>query len=145
MRIYVFFLVLAIVVPKINGSNINTQRKLEEATPDDLSNKCGGCPCNSPCVQVPPPSPPSPPPPSPPPPAPKPPSINCPPPPPPPTCSSCNNNPSVPTPPSQPIYLTGPPGNLYPVDAYYNKAGQEYSVGLPLLIGYILQGLLVLL
>ncbi|GAA0158094.1 hypothetical protein LIER_43426 [Lithospermum erythrorhizon] len=72
MRIYVFFLVLAIVVPKINGSNINTQRKLEEATPDDLSNKCGGCPCNSPCVQVPPPSPPSPPPPSPPPLAPKP-------------------------------------------------------------------------
>lgn len=64
--------------------------------------KCTACSaCNNPCNQRPPPPPPSPPPP----PAPKTPSKNyCPPPPPP------------------FIYITGPPGNLYPFDPYYNSA-----------------------
>ncbi|GAA0184330.1 hypothetical protein LIER_31618 [Lithospermum erythrorhizon] len=75
-----------------------------------------GCTYNNPCVQAPPPPPPR----SPPPPTPKPPSNNCPLPP----SGGSNNYPSVPTPPSQYIYMNGPPGNnIYPVDPYYTKNG----------------------
>ncbi|KAG9136430.1 hypothetical protein Leryth_023358 [Lithospermum erythrorhizon] len=125
-----FLIVLAIIKP-INGLN---SRKLEdETTPPGFENKCGGCPCNSPCVQSPPPPPP--PTPSPPPPAPKPSANNCPPPP----SGGSNNKPSAPTPPSQYIYITGPPGNLYPVDRNYSKAaGKEFTVGLSILIGILL-------
>ncbi|PRQ40911.1 hypothetical protein RchiOBHm_Chr4g0441241 [Rosa chinensis] len=99
----------------------------------DGSEKCGSCATPSP-------PPPSPPPPSqcPPPPALPPPTPVLPPPSPknpPPSTSYC------PPPPSSLIYITGPPGQLYPVDQDFNGAhGVRNSVGLPILLGL---GLLV--
>ncbi|EEF36353.1 mulatexin [Ricinus communis] len=99
-------------------------RKLDEtptvpAGPTD--EKC--TPCN-PTPPPPPPPSPCPPPPALPPPSPKkPPSSYCPPPP-----------PSF-------IYITGPPGNLYPIDNDYSDAGRV--TGLPVLIGCGLFGLLL--
>uniref|UniRef100_A0A5B7AXT1 Putative chitin-binding lectin 1 n=1 Tax=Davidia involucrata TaxID=16924 RepID=A0A5B7AXT1_DAVIN len=105
-------------------------RKLDESTvpgTPDLGSKCTSCPpCSNQCNQSPPPPPP--PPPSPPPSPKKPPSQYCPPPPPP--------------PPSAFIYITGPPGNLYPVDPYLSGAGRIFPVGLPLLVGCGLMGLM---
>ncbi|CAN0916187.1 hypothetical protein LINGRAHAP2_LOCUS29580 [Linum grandiflorum] len=87
-------------------------RKLDETSSDiPGSEKCTPCDptppppppaCPPPPPPVLPPPPPALPPPSPPPPK-NPPSANCPPPPSPPSSSSI-------------IYITGPPGNLYPVD-----------------------------
>ncbi|XP_062150127.1 leucine-rich repeat extensin-like protein 3 [Alnus glutinosa] len=92
--------------------------------------KCGACAQNSP-----PPPPPSPPPPSPPPPYQKP----CPPPPAPkkPATQYC------PPPPSSFIYITGPPGNLYPIDQDFGGATQNSIMRLPALVA--LGGLLGLL
>ncbi|KAL2347688.1 hypothetical protein Fmac_001688 [Flemingia macrophylla] len=102
-------------------------RKLD-ATNGDV--KCGSCEGgynpSPPPPTIPPPPPPSPPPiiyPSPPPPSPKKPSSNyCPPPP-----SSAY------------LYMTEPPGNLYPVDENFSRASpcshQSFSVFLLLLVG----------
>lgn len=101
--------------------NAMESRKLDESTvPGDQ-----GVKCTPSCVQNPPPPPsPSPPPPSPPPPSPpvqppptpkKPPSQYCPPPPP---------------SPSSYIYITGPPGNLYPIDQDFGGASRNLQVGL---------------
>ncbi|KAI3816564.1 hypothetical protein L1987_16266 [Smallanthus sonchifolius] len=62
--------------------------------------KCGGCPCNKPCYTTPPPPPPPPKKPSPTP------GLNCPPPP-------------------SYIYMTGPPGNLYPVNPYSQSSAHR--------------------
>ncbi|XP_011038660.1 PREDICTED: formin-like protein 20 [Populus euphratica] len=97
-------------------------RKLDESTvPAPTEEKCA--PCN-----------PSPPPPSPPPP------VLCPPPPPPPELPppTPKKPPSgyCPPPPPAPsfIYVTGPPGNLYPIDTDFSAAGRP-TVGLQVLIG----------
>lgn len=112
----------------------STSVSQDQTTPDpDLQNKCGSCPCNNPCN--PPPSPPPPAlPPPPPPPAPKkpPPSSNCPPPP-----GGGGGGGQFPSPPY--IYINGPPGNLYPVDAFYSGSGRGFSTGLvPFLISSLL-------
>ncbi|KAK4430296.1 hypothetical protein Salat_1330300 [Sesamum alatum] len=97
-------------------------RKLDDESPPDLDNKCGSCPCNSPCIPLP-----SPPPPSPPPPPKNPQPSNCPPPP------SGQNPPSRPSPPY--IYVNGPPGNLYPVYPYNSGHSRSFSMGIiPFLI-----------
>ncbi|KAF5777299.1 hypothetical protein HanXRQr2_Chr12g0534051 [Helianthus annuus] len=79
--------------------------------------KCGGCPCNKPCYTAPPPPPP-----------PKKPSptpgFNCPPPP-------------------SYIYMTGPPGNLYPVDPYsHSSAHRQILVAPPLMVVFGVLGVL---
>ncbi|CAK9154767.1 unnamed protein product [Ilex paraguariensis] len=123
----VFLFILAIADPT---SGLNPRKLDENTVPSDSGNKCGGCSaCNNPCYQSPPPPPPPPslPPPPPPPKKPPTPSLYCPPP-----------------PPSSFIYISGPPGNLYPVDPYFSGAGRSFSSGLPLLIGGGLLGLLAL-
>ncbi|KAG4158891.1 hypothetical protein ERO13_D02G144800v2 [Gossypium hirsutum] len=103
-------------------------RKLDESTvPGDQ-----GIKCTPSCVQSPPP--PSPPPPSPPPPSP--PAL----PPPTPKKSPSQYCPPPPSPPSF-IYITGPPGNLYPIDQNFGAASRKFEVGLLALVS----GLLVLL
>ncbi|XVE74710.1 hypothetical protein DITRI_Ditri12bG0039300 [Diplodiscus trichospermus] len=116
----IFFLIATVAYP-ISGLE---SRKLDESTvPGDP-----GVKCTPSCVQSPPP--PSPPPPSPPPPSPpaqppptpkKPPTPYCPPP------------PSTPSPPSF-VYMTGPPGNLYPVDENFGGASRNLEVGLLALV-----------
>ncbi|KAL1189922.1 hypothetical protein V5N11_022818 [Cardamine amara subsp. amara] len=84
----------------INASDSSTNRKLEE---DPIK-------CTS-CLQNPPP------------PSPPPPSLSCPPPPPPKKKSYC------PPPPSTYLYMTGPPGELYPVDMQFGAAaGKSFTV-----------------
>ncbi|GLT99895.1 hypothetical protein SLE2022_173010 [Rubroshorea leprosula] len=114
-------LVIATVAPSV---------KSQDTTGNDTSVKC-----NPSCVQSPPPpSPPPPPPPCPPPPQPvlppptpkKPPTGYCPPPPSPPSFT----------------YISGPPGNLYPIDQEFSGASRSFAVGLLALVG---AGLIVLL
>ncbi|CAN8313014.1 unnamed protein product [Cochlearia groenlandica] len=111
----------------INASSLAT-RKLDEVDPIK---------CSPSCVQYPPP--PSPPPPSPPPPA-------CPPPPalPPPPKKVYPNCP--PPPPANFLYITGPPGNLYPIDEQFGAAaGKSFTVvKLAGLIGLGVLGFLIL-
>lgn len=144
LPIILFLMVLVASTQITNGLNI--PRKLDEG---NIENKCGGCPCNNPCN--PPTFPPPPPPPAlPPPPPPKkpPPSGYCPPPPLPPSegggggGSGGGYSPNPPN--SQYIYMNGPPGNLYPVDQYFNGAKRDFSSGFSLLIGGFLLGLLAL-
>lgn len=118
MILNLLFVIVCVTAP-VNGLN---PRKLDE-TPAPATNgqeKCGTCDNNAP----PPPSPPPPeiPPPSPPPPKKQKPSSNyCPPP-----------------PSSGYIYLTGPPGNLYPVDENFNGASrQRFAGALPVLAGLL--------
>lgn len=85
----------------INASDSSTNRKLEE---DPI--KC------TPCLQNIPPPPPSPPPPSP----------ACPPPPLPPSPPKKSY---CPPPPSTYIYMTGPPGELYPIDQQFGAAAAK--------------------
>ncbi|KAK4423463.1 hypothetical protein Salat_1929100 [Sesamum alatum] len=122
-------LIAAMLSTFVKSEELIDSRKLDE-TPPDLQNKCGSCPCNNPCN--PPPSPPPPSPPPPPPPAPKkqpPPSNYCPPPP----SGGGGGGQYPPNPPY--IYINGPPGNLYPVDAYYSGSGRSFSTGvMPFLI-----------
>ncbi|PRQ40912.1 hypothetical protein RchiOBHm_Chr4g0441251 [Rosa chinensis] len=101
----------------------------------DGGDKCGACTTPSPPPPSPPPPSPSPPPPALPPPTPvhPPPSPKKPPP----------STPYCPPPPSSLVYITGPPGELYPVDHYFNGAdGVRSSVGLPVLLGLGLLGVL---
>lgn len=118
---WLYFLLLITAAPATRSG------KLDETTstvPTPTDEKC------KPCNPAPPPPPkpvPCPPPPALPPPSPpkKPPSNYCPPP------------PSF-------IYITGPPGNLYPVDNDFGSAaGRTAAVGLPVLIGCGLLGLLL--
>lgn len=134
-RLVFFLLFFVVATPITNGLN---PRKLDEG-----ENKCGGCPCNKPCIPPsPPPPPPSPPPPSPPPPK-KPPSgYDCPPPPYSGGGGGGGGGENIPYPPnSQYIYMTGPPGNLYPVDHDFGGAKRSFSSGFPLLIGGFFLGL----
>ncbi|PIN02796.1 hypothetical protein CDL12_24686 [Handroanthus impetiginosus] len=117
---------LAIISTLVQSQELKNSRKLDEAAPPDLQNKCGSCPCDQPCNP-----PPSPPPPPPPPPTPKkpPPSNYCPPPP----SGGGGGGEYPPNPPY--LYINGPPGNLYPVDASYSGSGRILSMGLmPFLI-----------
>ncbi|EOY00953.1 Uncharacterized protein TCM_010859 [Theobroma cacao] len=94
-------------------------RKLDESiAPGDP-----GVKCNPSCIPSPPP--PSPPPPSPPPPCPPPPEL----PPPTPKKPPTKYCPPPPSPPSF-IYITGPPGSLYPVDQDFGGASRNLEVGL---------------
>ncbi|KAJ0241159.1 Uncharacterized protein HA466_0216110 [Hirschfeldia incana] len=95
---------IAIAFPMmINALDSPAARKLDEEPI-----KC------TPCLQKPPPPPPSPPPPSP----------SCPPPPRPPSPPKKSY---CPPPPSTYIYMTGPPGELYPVDQQFGKAAAKSS------------------
>ncbi|KAK3027661.1 hypothetical protein RJ639_041898 [Escallonia herrerae] len=122
-------LIIATVAAPISGLN---PRKLdvvnsEPVKPPDNENKCGGCSsCNNPCNQSPPPPPP----------------VYMPPPPPPVPKKPPPSTPYCPPPPSTYIYMTGPPGNLYPVDPYFSGGDRSFAVGLPLLVGCGLVGLL---
>lgn len=139
--------VLIILGAAVASTTVYGQQPL---TPD-AENKCGGCPCNNPCaVPSPPPPSPSPPPPSPsppppspspPPPDPKPPTPGqyCPPPP-----SKTPSYPSNPTPPSQYVYFTGPPGNLYPVDQSYNAGAPTSAPAGGFTVGLLMVPLLIL-
>ncbi|RVW16948.1 chitin-binding lectin 1 [Vitis vinifera] len=126
LKLLTVFLVVAAIATPVNGSN---SRKLDESPASgspDAGVKCGGCSsCQNPCNQ----SPPPPPPPSPPPPPKKPRAPYCPPPPPPPASF---------------LYVTGPPGTLYPIDQDYGGAGRNFMVGLPILAGCGLLNLLLL-
>ncbi|KAJ8570239.1 hypothetical protein K7X08_006816 [Anisodus acutangulus] len=120
-RLVFFLLFFVVAVPITNGLN---SRKLDEG-----ESKCGGCPCNKPCIPPPPPKK-------------KPPSgYNCPPPPP---YSGGGGSENVPYPPnSQYIYMTGPPGDLYPVDHNFNGAKRSLSTGFSLLISGFFFGFLL--
>ncbi|KAM7484644.1 hypothetical protein LguiA_000653 [Lonicera macranthoides] len=111
----IFLLIVNILIP-INGLN---PRKLDEvAVPGspNTDNKCGCTGCNNQCQSPPPPPPKK-----------KPtPSKICPPPPP---ASSL-------------IYMSGPPGNLYPVDTFPSGTSRSFAAGLPLLMGCGLLGVL---
>ncbi|XP_042510697.1 sulfated surface glycoprotein 185-like [Macadamia integrifolia] len=126
-------LILAIVA--FSSTPINAdQVPVVSGTPDS-GDKCTPCTEKNP-PPPPPPSLPPPPPPSlpPPPPTPKSPSTkNCPPPPSPWSGQS---------PPSPFYYITGPPGNLYPVDPYYSASGRNSVAGFTVLVGCGLLGLL---
>ncbi|GAA0140896.1 hypothetical protein LIER_02164 [Lithospermum erythrorhizon] len=107
--VILFSFLLAIVVPSSSALN---SRKLEDGTSPRLETKHGGCPCNNGSQSPPTPS-----------------TKPMPPPsiiyPPPPSSASGGSNiyPSA-TPPSQNVYINGPPGkNLYTVDPYYTKNG----------------------
>ncbi|EXC04506.1 hypothetical protein L484_001671 [Morus notabilis] len=122
------FLMMAIfsALHPVNGSDHS--RKLLDDQAQGGDEKC------TPCTQNPPPPPPpspSPPPPSPPPPPKKPPS------PPSPTGGQY-----CPPPPAPFIYITGPPGELYPVDKdfYYNGAAKSGPISLPILVASGLLG-----
>ncbi|KAL2344758.1 hypothetical protein Fmac_006043 [Flemingia macrophylla] len=114
-------LIICLFTSSVNGVE---PRKLDE-TPVPATNgtevKCGPCGTN-----YPPPPPPALPPPSPPPPSPKKPSTQyCPPP-----------------PPSSFIYITGPPGNLYPVDENFNGAfSHRGGVLLPFFVALVISTL----
>ncbi|XP_044492355.1 leucine-rich repeat extensin-like protein 6 [Mangifera indica] len=121
---------LALFVSQVN---VLSARTLEESsTGGDQGIKCAPA-----CTQ-------SPPPPSPPPPCPPPPALPPPPPPTPkmPPTQYCPPPPCSPTPPSI-IYVTGPPGNLYPLENYFSGGPKtSTAASLPILIG---SGLLLLL
>ncbi|KAJ9153119.1 hypothetical protein P3X46_026596 [Hevea brasiliensis] len=120
-----FFLLIA-ATPPIQALD---SRKLDENTvPAPTDQKCA--PCTS--------SPPPPPPPSP-----------CPPPPalpppalPPPTPKKPPSS-YCPPPPASFIYITGPPGNLYPIDNDFGGADRPTVAGLPFLVGCGLLGFLL--
>ncbi|KAL0699900.1 hypothetical protein Bca4012_056022 [Brassica carinata] len=128
--VMITLLTCPIIIKASSSSDFSSanMRKLDEVDPIK---------CSPSCVQNPPP--PSPPPPSPPPPA-------CPPPPalPPPPKKVSPNCP--PPPPANFLYITGPPGNLYPVDEQFGAAaGKSFTVvKLAGLIGFGVLGVLAL-
>ncbi|XP_047342709.1 leucine-rich repeat extensin-like protein 6 [Impatiens glandulifera] len=123
------FTLLIIGILSIPSDCSTIMRNLIDGTssPDTGDVKCSSCPpcgADNPCYQSPPPPPPPPK---------KPPSPKKPPP----SSSNCPPPPALPSPGY--IYVPGPPGNLYPIDAYYNSwAGRN----LPTMMGF---GLLVVL
>ncbi|XP_010498806.1 PREDICTED: chitin-binding lectin 1-like [Camelina sativa] len=130
--IFTVMLITLLTCPTlINASSSDASleaRKLDEVDPIK---------CSPSCIQNPPP--PSPPPPSPPPPA-------CPPPPalPPPPPKKVSPN-CPPPPPANFLYITGPPGNLYPVDEQFGAtAGKSFTVVLSGLIALGIMGFLIL-
>ncbi|KAI3811973.1 hypothetical protein L1987_16672 [Smallanthus sonchifolius] len=133
-------LVAAMVPPPVKAVN---PRKLDDTTigsPNDEI-KCGGCPCGTTCYTSPPPPPPSPPPPSPslPPPPKKQtptPGVNCPPPP------SRGGGGGGQAPPNY-IYITGPPGDIYPVVQSVSAARRCFTAAPVLLL--VASGLLGML
>lgn len=141
-KLPILFLILVAYTQITNG--LNNPRKLDQ---ENIENKCGGCPCNNPC-NLPSPPPPPPPvlPPPPPPPKIKPPSGYCPPPPSEGGGGGGGSGGYSPNPPSssQFIYMNGPPGNLYPVDQYFNGAKRGFTSGFSLLISGFFLGLMAL-
>ncbi|KAI3502555.1 hypothetical protein L1887_30695 [Cichorium endivia] len=139
-----FFVVLTVAVVPAMIKAMNP-RKLDETTnpvgsPDDQI-KCGSCPCGTTCYTSPPPPSPPPPTPSPPPPPkkkPPTPSVNCPPPP---YGGGGGGGGSGQAPPNY-IYITGPPGDIYPVVQSVSAAGRSYTVAL---LVAVLSGLLGML
>ncbi|XP_041012788.1 protein TRACHEARY ELEMENT DIFFERENTIATION-RELATED 7A-like [Juglans microcarpa x Juglans regia] len=116
-----FFLVIAVFTVLVTAD-------------DQGGQKCMPCNPNSQPPPYPPP-PPSPPPPALPPPSPRPPSHKKPP-----------TSPLCPPPPSSFLYITGPPGELYPIDENFNgAAGNLVTRTLPVFISCGLLGLLVLI
>ncbi|XP_010460080.1 PREDICTED: leucine-rich repeat extensin-like protein 3 [Camelina sativa] len=110
--IFSVMLITLLTCPTLINASPSSERKLDEVDPIK---------CSPSCIQNPPP--PSPPPPSPPPPA-------CPPPPalPPPPPKKVSPN-CPPPPPANFLYITGPPGNLYPVDEQFGAAaGKSFTV-----------------
>ncbi|XP_059447801.1 vegetative cell wall protein gp1-like [Corylus avellana] len=101
--------------------------------PGTADEKCSACGQNAPPPPSPPPPSPCPPPPALPPPSPPPPSPKKPP-----STQYC------PPPPSSFIYITGPPGNLYPIDQDFSGATQNPMIRLPVLVAGGLLGLLAL-
>ncbi|KAL9453384.1 hypothetical protein AB3S75_009063 [Citrus x aurantiifolia] len=124
----IFSLLAAIVYHPVNGLE---SRKLDESTGDQ------GIKCTPSCTQSPPPPSPSPPPPYPPPP----PAL---PPPAPPSPKKPPSQYCPPPPPPSFIYITGPPGNLYPVDSDFNGASKKIPSSLPLLVASGILGFLAL-
>ncbi|KZV14602.1 hypothetical protein F511_42356 [Dorcoceras hygrometricum] len=118
LQITIFLVFLSVLV---QSKGLDNSRILDESPPD-LQNKCGNCPCENPCNQPPPPPPPSPPPP---------PKKN-----PPPPSNYCPPPPAGQYPPNPPyIYINGPPGDLYPVDAGFSGSPRSSYMGiLPFLI-----------
>ncbi|KAK3221683.1 hypothetical protein Dsin_008708 [Dipteronia sinensis] len=115
---------------QVNG--LDHSRKLDEST--DGGDQ--GVKCTPSCIPTPSPPPPSPPPPCPPPPA-------LPPPPPPPAAPKKPPTQYCPPPPLF-IYMTGPPGDLYPIDSEFSGASRQlFSPILSNLVGFV--GLLGLL
>lgn len=107
---YLLFVVITALTHLTTAADSNS-RKLDEGT--DGSVKCTSC------TQ-------SPPPPSPPPP--------CPPPPPPPAPKKPPSTKNCPPPPPSYIFITGPPGNLYPIDTDFNGVGRSSVVKLPVVV-----------
>ncbi|XP_015072984.1 chitin-binding lectin 1-like [Solanum pennellii] len=146
-KLPIIFLIFVIYSTQITNGLLNNPRKLDEA---NIVNKCGSCPCNNPCNTPSPPPPPPPPVPSPPPPKKPPSSVYCPPPPPPSEGGAGGGSGGgggySPNPPSdaQYIYMNGPPGNLYPVDQYFNGAKSCFSSGFSLLISGFFLGIIAL-
>ncbi|KAI3720107.1 hypothetical protein L6452_21017 [Arctium lappa] len=136
--VFVAILAVAVAPPMINGMNV---KKLDYNTATDTTTvvaggssddqlKCGGCPCNNPCYATSSPPPPPPPPPSPPPPkmpSPTPGLQNCPPPP------TTGGGYGQMAPPSY-IYITGPPGNLYPVNPYFSATAAHRNLPLQVVV-----------
>ncbi|KAF3967361.1 hypothetical protein CMV_008627 [Castanea mollissima] len=128
-------LFLVIVVFTIPGSaDEKCSSCTQDSPPPPLPPQCSTCTQSSP----PPPSP-SPPPPSPPPPSPCPPPPSPPPTPKKPPTQEC---PPPPSPPASLVYVTGPPGTLYPIDENFNGGSQNSATLLPVLVSYGLLGLL---
>ncbi|KAI3744399.1 hypothetical protein L1987_57479 [Smallanthus sonchifolius] len=130
----VFLVTLVAAAAPIKGMNrrLDNTTKVPYDSPDDQI-KCGGCPCNNPCYTTsPPPPPPSPPPPKIPTPTPV---LNCPPPP---TGSGGSGlaSPGY-------IYITGPPGDLYPVNPYFSGSHRNFWAAPPLLVVFVILGMLI--
>ncbi|KAK4762865.1 hypothetical protein SAY86_008633 [Trapa natans] len=124
--VFVIIFVLVCSTQTIDGL---ATRKLDETSPP------GTVKCTPACSQAPPP---------PPPPSPCPPPPVLPPPPPPYRKKSPSEYcPPPPPSPSSYIYITAPPGNLYPVVTYPDGASQRHGSGIMILIGFGLLALVV--
>ncbi|XP_022989990.1 leucine-rich repeat extensin-like protein 3 [Cucurbita maxima] len=134
-----FLTLLLLISPSSSSAAV---RRLDDtpvsATPADPTVKC------SPCEQNPPSPPPPPVYPSPPPPSPPPPDVVVYYSPPPPKKDHKNND--CPPPPSPNfMYITGPPGDLYPIDQNYNAAARRLvSAAASAVIGLAVAGVLMI-